>query len=233
MSSILIENINKTYQKTGKKALCSVSLNIDKDVVFGLIGPNGAGKSTLIKSILGLVDIDSGKILIDGKENNINSIGYVPDEVSLFEFLTGLDYLVLIGKLRGISQQQVLRFVNEMDDVLELPELHQFISTYSKGNKEKILFLSAIVHQPKILILDEPFTGLDPLVIQNVKKFIKEYAKKGNTIIFSTHILEMVSEICDEIAIICNGQIAAQEKIDKQSGFDVILNQYLHSIEGV
>lgn len=232
MSSIVVENVNKTYQKTGKKALCSMSFKIDKNIVFGLIGPNGAGKSTLIKSILGLVNIDSGKILIDGKENNITSIGYMPEETSLFEFLTGLDYLTLIGKLRNISQQQILRLVNEMEPVLELPDLRQLISTYSKGNKEKILFMTSIVHQPNILILDEPFTGLDPVVIQNVKKFIIEYAKKGNTVILSTHILEMVSEVCDKIAIICNGKIVAEEKIDKQLGYNVILNKYLHSIKG-
>lgn len=233
MGSIVIKNVNKTYIKTGKKALCSMSLEIGDNVVFGLIGPNGAGKSTLIKSILGLVETDSGMILIDGKENNIASIGYMPEETSLFEFLTGADYLKLIGSLRSITQQDIFRMISEMRSVLQLPDLGQLISTYSKGNKEKILFLSSIIHSPNILILDEPFTGLDPVVIQNVKKFIVDYAKKGNTVILSTHILEMVSEICDKIAIICNGKIETVEKIDKQLGYDVILEKYLHSVEGV
>lgn len=233
MGSIVIKNVNKTYIKTGKKALCSMSLEIGDNVVFGLIGPNGAGKSTLIKSILGLVETDSGMILIDGKENNIASIGYMPEETSLFEFLTGADYLKLIGSLRSIPQQDIFRMISEMRSVLQLPDLGQLISTYSKGNKEKILFLSSIIHSPNILILDEPFTGLDPVVIQNVKKFIVDYAKKGNTVILSTHILEMVSEICDKIAIICNGKIETVEKIDKQLGYDVILEKYLHSVEGV
>lgn len=233
MGSIVIKNVNKTYIKTGKKALCSMSLEIGDNVVFGLIGPNGAGKSTLIKSILGLVETDSGMILIDGKENNIASIGYMPEETSLFEFLTGADYLKLIGSLRSIPQQDIFRMISEMRSVLQLPDLGQLISTYSKGNKEKILFLSSIIHSPIILILDEPFTGLDPVVIQNVKKFIVDYAKKGNTVILSTHILEMVSEICDKIAIICNGKIETVEKIDKQLGYDVILEKYLHSVEGV
>ena len=233
MGSIVIKNVNQTYIKTGKKALCSMSLEIGDNVVFGLIGPNGAGKSTLIKSILGLVETDSGMILIDGKENNIASIGYMPEETSLFEFLTGADYLKLIGSLRSIPQQDIFRMISEMRSVLQLPDLGQLISTYSKGNKEKILFLSSIIHSPNILILDEPFTGLDPVVIQNVKKFIVDYAKKGNTVILSTHILEMVSEICDKIAIICNGKIETVEKIDKQLGYDVILEKYLHSVEGV
>ena len=233
MGSIVIKNVNKTYIKTGKKALCSMSLEIGDNVVFGLIGPNGAGKSTLIKSILGLVETDSGMILIDGKENNIASIGYMPEETSLFEFLTGADYLKIIGSLRSIPQQDIFRMISEMRSVLQLPDLGQLISTYSKGNKEKILFLSSIIHSPNILILDEPFTGLDPVVIQNVKKFIVDYAKKGNTVILSTHILEMVSEICDKIAIICNGKIETVEKIDKQLGYDVILEKYLHSVEGV
>lgn len=233
MGSIVIKNVNKTYIKTGKKALCSMSLEIGDNVVFGLIGPNGAGKSTLIKSILGLVATDSGMILIDGKENNIASIGYMPEETSLFEFLTGEDYLKLIGSLRSIPQQDIFRMISEMRSVLQLPDLGQLISTYSKGNKEKILFLSSIIHSPNILILDEPFTGLDPVVIQNVKKFIVDYAKKGNTVILSTHILEMVSEICDKIAIICNGKIETVEKIDKQLGYDVLLEKYLHSVEGV
>lgn len=233
MSSIVIKNVNKTYKKTGKRALSSMSLEIGENVVFGLIGPNGAGKSTLIKSILGLVEIDSGMILINGKENNIASIGYMPEETSLFEFLTGLDYLKLIGNLRNIPHQEIFRMINEMNTVLQLPDLGQLISTYSKGNREKILFLSSIIHSPNILILDEPFTGLDPVVIQNVKKFIVDYAQKGNTVILSTHILEMVSEICNKIAIISNGKIETVEKIDKQLGYDVILEKYLHSIEGV
>lgn len=231
MNSIVIEKVSKTYRNSGKKALCDMTLNVDKGMVFGLIGPNGAGKSTLIKSILGLVDIDSGKILINGKENDITAIGYMPEETFLFEFLTGLDYLILIAKLRDVSQEQLMDLIIEMQDTLELPDLNQFISTYSKGNKEKILFLSSIVHNPDILILDEPFTGLDPIVIQNVKKFIVEYAKKGKTVILSTHILEMVSEICNKIAVICNGEIITVENIDKSLGYEVILNKYLGSIE--
>lgn len=233
MGNIVIRNVSKMYKKTGKTALNSISLEIDNNVVFGLIGPNGAGKSTLIKSILGLVDIDSGTILINGRENNIGSVGYMPEETSLFEFLTGMDYLSLIGKLRDIPQHQIHQWINEMNDILQLPELNQLISTYSKGNKEKILFLSSILHTPNILILDEPFTGLDPLVIQNVKQFIKMYAQKGNTVILSTHILEMVSEICDKIGIICNGKIVSVEKNNKELGYDVILEKYLHSTEGV
>lgn len=232
MNNIVIEKVNKTY-KNGKKALHNMTLSIDENTVFGLVGPNGAGKSTLIKSILGLVAVDSGKILINGKENVIKNIGYMPEETFLFEFLTGLDYLTLIAKLRDVPMEKLMDLIIEMKDLLELPDLSQFVSTYSKGNKEKLLFLSSIVHKPDILILDEPFTGLDPVVIQNVKKFIVEYAKQGRTVILSTHILEMVSEICNKIAVICNGRIVTVEDIDKNLGYEAVLDKYLNSIERI
>ena len=203
------QNVVKYYKTSGKIALDELNLKVSVGSVCGILGPNGAGKSTLLKAAIGLISINSGKIAILGKKplDAAHLVGYVPDESMLYHYLTGMDILQLVGGLRGLAAHNIKKQVEKYQDIFELPDLNQLIATYSKGNKQKILFMSALLHNPKLLILDEPFTGLDPLVTSKVKTFIKNYSEEGNTVLFSTHILELANTLCHEIAILISGQI--------------------------
>lgn len=218
-ASIIVKNLDKTYSSANQKTLNDISFDINSGSILGLLGPNGAGKSTLIKCLMGLIKPDSGFIEMDFHKS---SIGYLPEKMEVYEFLTGYDFIKMIGCLRNLSNEQINKQIDYFNNLLVLPNLNNLISSYSKGNKEKILFLSAVIHEPKLLILDEPFTGLDPSAIFEAKNFIKNYAKKGNTIILCTHLLEMVSQLCDSIVIIKNGRILSKHSIDTlgNSNFD-------------
>ncbi|MCL6589373.1 MAG: ABC transporter ATP-binding protein [Firmicutes bacterium] len=229
----------KVYRNSQKHALDGLSLQIPDRQVFGILGPNGAGKTTFLKSIVGLVKFDKGKLSVLGNDNYLESIpqiGFVPEDGVLYHYLTGYDFLEFIGGIRGLSSRKIKSQIEKYHDILELPNLKLLIGSYSKGNKEKILFLSALLHEPKILILDEPFTGFDPLVFKKVKNLIKEYASLGNTVILSTHILEVVSQLCQQIAIIVNGKIKSKHILESGKnigdGFSEIESIYLSTIEG-
>lgn len=231
-----IKNVTKTYASSKKKALDNLSLNLYKGEVLGLVGANGAGKSTLIKCIAKLIYYNQGTIkLSDSLSDTSKSIGYMPEEINLYNFLSGMDYLELIGKLRDLSKGDIQRKIDELKEVLELPDLNMLIDSYSKGNKEKIMFLASILHEPEIIILDEPFTGLDPIVIEKTKKYIMDYARKGHTVIFSTHILDMILQLCNRIAVISTGTIKGIHDIDefkKNSGdYDKLIELYTEEIK--
>jgi ABC-2 type transport system ATP-binding protein len=232
-----INNLGKTYTSTKKRALDNLSLKLYQGEVLGLVGANGAGKSTLIKCIAKLIKHNEGTIELSEKLNNdINAVGYMPEEINLYDYLSGNDFLELIGKLRNLSNNKIRNKIEELREVLELPDLNMLISSYSKGNKEKIMFLASIMHEPKIIILDEPFTGLDPIVIEKTKKYIMDYAQRGNTVVFSTHILEMVLQICNRIAVISSGSIKGIHDIDEfknnAGDYNKLIDIYAKEIKG-
>ena len=232
-----IKNVVKTYASSKKRALDNLSLDLYKGEVLGLVGANGAGKSTLIKCIAKLIHYNEGSIkLSDSLKDIKKSIGYMPEEINLYDFLSGKDYLELIGKLRDLTKWDIQKKIDELKEVLELPDLNMLIASYSKGNKEKIMFLASILHEPAIIILDEPFTGLDPIVIEKTKKYIMDYARNGHTVIFSTHILDMILQLCNRIAVISTGTIKGIHDIDefkKNSGnYDKLIELYAKEIKG-
>lgn len=210
---IEIKNVSTSYVK-GEKIIDNMNLTIEDGQIFGFIGPNGAGKTTTLEMITGILQIDEGDILIDGesiKEKPIQAkklFGFVPDSPEMFEKLTGLEYLNFIGDIYDVPANQRLEIVQKLArDFNIYDNLKDRIQSYSHGMKQKLLIISVLMYNPKNWILDEPMTGLDPQSSFTLKKLMKEHSKKGNTVFFSTHVLEVAEKICDKIAIINKGKI--------------------------
>ncbi len=215
-----IENYTKTYDN-GKIAVHNLSLNVEKGDLFAFIGHNGAGKSTTIKSVVGILPFTDGNIYIDGmsiKKDPIKCkqiIGYIPDNPDLYESLTGTGYLNFIADLFGVSKEKRKEIIDYYAKKFELmDDLNNYISSYSHGMKQKLALISAFVHEPKLLILDEPFVGLDPKATFIVKNVMKEFCENGGAIFFSTHILEVAQKLCNKIAIIKNGELVISGKME-------------------
>ena len=210
---IEIKNVSQSYVK-GNKVIDNMNLKIDDGIVFGFIGPNGAGKTTTIEMITGVLNIDEGDIFIDGKSITNNPIeakklfGFVPDTPDAFEKLTGLEYLNFIGDVYKVSSKDRLERVEKLAKEFGIyNNLKDRIQSYSHGMKQKLLIISVLLYNPKNWILDEPMTGLDPQASYSLKTLMKEHSKKGNTVFFSTHVLEVAEKLCDKIAIIDKGRI--------------------------
>ena len=210
-----IKNFSKSYLK-GKKAVDNVNLTIQDGEIFGFIGHNGAGKTTTIKSIVGILKVEEGDILINGVSIIKNPkeckelMAYVPDNPDIYENLTGIQYLNFISDVYKISKKDREERIKEYADLFQLTSaLGDLISSYSHGMKQKLVIISALIHKPKILILDEPFVGLDPVASHKVKEIMREMCNEGASIFFSTHVLEVAEKLCDKVAIIKNGQIVA------------------------
>lgn len=210
-----IDKLSKSY-KGGKKAVDNLSLNIDKGDIYGFIGHNGAGKTTTIKCITGILDFNEGDIFIDGMSVKENPIGckkimaYIPDNPDLYENMTGIQYLNFISDIFSISKTVRERNIESYSNAFELTKnLGDLISSYSHGMKQKLAIISALIHDPKILILDEPFVGLDPKAAHILKEYMKEMCEKGSAIFFSTHVLEVAEKLCNKIAIIKSGKLIA------------------------
>lgn len=210
-----IKNFSKSYLK-GKKAVDNVNLTIQDGEIFGFIGHNGAGKTTTIKSIVGILKVEEGDILINGLSIIKNPkeckkiMAYVPDNPDIYENLTGIQYLNFISDVYKISKKDREERIKEYADLFQLTSaLGDLISSYSHGMKQKLVIISALIHKPKILILDEPFVGLDPVASHKVKEIMREMCNEGASIFFSTHVLEVAEKLCDKVAIIKNGQIVA------------------------
>lgn len=210
---IEIKNVSTSYVK-GKKIIDKMNLKIEDGTVFGFIGPNGAGKTTTLEMITGVLQIDEGDIFIDGKSIKTKPIeakkkfGFVPDSPEMFEKLTGLEYLNFIGDVYEVKPEQRLEIVENLAKKFNIYEsLKDRIQSYSHGMKQKLLIISVLLYNPKNWILDEPMTGLDPQAAYTLKELMKEHSKKGNTVFFSTHVLEVAEKICDKIAIINKGKI--------------------------
>ena len=215
MNIVKIENISKSFQ--GKYALDNVSLEIKKGEIFGLLGPNGAGKTTLIRIINQIIQADSGQIYFDNeplKQRHLESIGYLPEERGLYRSMKVLDHLIFLGQLRGLKKNDALKTSELWLEKMEISSWKsKRIEELSKGMAQKVQFLGAIIHEPKLLILDEPLSGFDPINVELILSILKEMKDQGKTILLSTHNMKSVEEICDRAAIIhqskkmCEGEV--------------------------
>lgn len=210
---IEIKNVSESYVN-GIKVIDNMNLTIEDGMVFGFIGPNGAGKTTTIEMITGVLGIDEGDIFIDGKSIKNEPLevkkqfGFVPDTPDVFEKLTGLEYLNFVGDVYEVPAQKRLEIVENLSKQFNIYDhLKDRIQSYSHGMKQKLLIISVLMHNPKNWILDEPMTGLDPKASYTLKQLMKEHSEQGNTVFFSTHVLEVAEKICDKIAVIDKGKI--------------------------
>lgn len=233
-----IKNYTKKYEN-GKIAVNNLSLLVESGDLFGFIGHNGAGKSTTIKSIVGILPFDEGDILIDGvsiKSDPIickKQIAYIPDNPDLYESLTGINYLNFISDVFEISVEERKKIIDKYATLFGIKDsLNQYIGSYSHGMKQKLAIISALVHKPKLLILDEPFVGLDPIASHTVKEVMKEFCASGGAIFFSTHVLEVAEKLCNKIAIIKDGKLVISgimEEVTKDASLeDVFLELTSH-----
>ena len=222
---IKIKNVTKEYVE-GIKAVDNLSININPGEIYGFIGPNGAGKSTTIKMITGITDPTEGEIIINGvssqneKEMKLQ-FGYVSDTPDMFLKLKGIEYLNFLGTIYNVSKDERKNRIVELADKFELTSaLGDKIQTYSHGMRQKIMVMGALLHNPKVWILDEPLTGLDPKSSFTLKEMMKEHASKGNTVFFSTHVLEVAEKLCDRIGII------NKRKLDYEGTMEEIKEAY-------
>lgn len=219
-----IKNLTKIYTK-GKKAVDDVSLSIKPGEIFAFIGHNGAGKTTTIKCVAGILNFEKGEIYIDGmsvKDKPLECkqiMAYIPDNPDLYDSLTAIQYLNFICDIYQINKNNREQLIKKYADMFEITSnLGDMISSYSHGMKQKLALISALVRKPKLLILDEPFVGLDPKASYQVKEIMKEMCKEGSSIFFSTHILEVAEKLCDKVAIIKSGKIVAQGTMEDVRG---------------
>lgn len=210
---IEIKNLSKSYKK-GKKVIDNLNLEIKDGEIFGFLGPNGAGKTTTIKMITGILGIDEGDILIDGKSiirNPIEakkSFGFVPDNPDMFLKLKGIEYLNFIADVYEISTEERIARIDELSKKFEMQTvLNNKMQSYSHGMRQKMIIMGVLLHNPKNLILDEPMTGLDPKSSFDLKQIMREHTKENNTVFFSTHILEVAEKLCDRVGIINKGKL--------------------------
>lgn len=218
-----IENLTKKYGE--KKAVDSLSLTIAPGEIYGFIGHNGAGKTTTIKAVCGILDFDSGEIYVDGTSIKADplkckrEIAYIPDNPDLYDFYTGVKYLNFIADIYGIPSDVRKERMRRYCDMFELtPELARPINEYSHGMKQKLAVISALIHSPKLWLLDEPFVGLDPKAAHTLKQIMREVCDGGGAIFFSTHVLEVAEKLCDRIAIIKNGRLVVSGTTDEVRG---------------
>lgn len=216
---LIINHLTKHY-KGNNKGVTDLSLHVEPGDLYAFIGHNGAGKTTTLKSIAGIHDFESGEIIIDGisiKEKSIDCkkrFAYIPDNPDLYEYLTGIQYLNFIADVFGISAKQRQERITKYADAFEITSsLGDLISTYSHGMKQKLAIIAALVHQPKLLILDEPFVGLDPKATMTVKQIMKELCASGGAVFFSTHVLEVAEKLCNKVAIIKDGELVISGKM--------------------
>lgn len=221
MAMLAINNYSKAYNKD-HFAVSGLSLNVDSGDLFAFIGHNGAGKSTTIKSIVGILPFDDGDILIDGisiKKDPIackKMIAYIPDNPYIYDSLTGIQYLNFIADIFKVDKTTRKAIIDKYASEFELTnDLNNLISSYSHGMKQKLVIISALVHSPKLLILDEPFVGLDPKATYLVKKAMVEFCENGGAIFFSTHVLEVAEKLCNKLAIIKNGKLLITGKMEE------------------
>lgn len=211
-----IKNFSKMYPN-GKVGAKDISLKVEKGDLFAFIGPNGAGKTTTIKSIVGINEISSGDILLEGvsiKDNPMlvkSMLAYIPDNPDIYNNLTGIQYINLISDIFRVSKEKRQELTNKYSTLLGIDkDLTTPISNYSHGMRQKLVIIASLVHSPKLLVLDEPFVGLDPKASFEVKELMKEFCKNDGAIFFSTHVLEVAEKLCNKVAIIKDGSIVKQ-----------------------
>lgn len=228
-----IRDFSKTY-KGGKVAVSKLSLHIKPGDIYGFIGHNGAGKTTTLRAVVGALDFESGDIYIDGMSVKTDPvackkiIAYIPDNPELYENLTGIQYLKFISDIYGVSKQERTERISKYADAFELTQnLGDIIASYSHGMKQKLLIISALLHKPKLMVLDEPFVGLDPKAAFTLKKIISELCSEGSAVFFSTHVLDTAEKLCNRIAIIKEGKLVAEGDIEKVRGDESLEQVFL------
>jgi ABC-2 type transport system ATP-binding protein len=222
---IRISNVSKTYG-SGVKAVDSVTLEIPNGAIFGFLGPNGAGKTTLIKLITGIILPDKGTIEVDGTDilkNPVEAkkkIGFVPDDPNIFLRLKGLEYLNFMADMYDVPKSDRSQDIKVLAERFGMQNaLGDQIQSYSHGMRQKIILMGALIHKPKVWILDEPMTGLDPKSSFELKEMMREHADKGNVVFFSTHVLEVAEKVCDMISVINKGKILFTGTLDNMKKF--------------
>lgn len=232
-----IKNFSKTY-KGGKKAVDSLSLEVNAGDIYGFIGHNGAGKTTTIRAIVGAQEFESGDIYINGvsiKENPLECkkvMAFIPDNPDIYEYLTGIQYLNFIADIYRIDVKEREELIKQYADRFELTaSLGDLVSSYSHGMKQKLAIISAVIHKPKLLILDEPFVGLDPKASHTLKTIMKELCSSGSAIFFSTHVLEVAEKLCTKVAIIKAGKLLAYGDTNEVRGDSSLENLFMELIE--
>lgn len=234
---VRIEGLTKTY-KQGKKAVDNLSLEIEAGDIYGFIGHNGAGKTTTMKCLAGITDFDEGEIFIDGKSIKERPLecksitAYLPDSPDLYENMTGIQYLSFVCDIFGVKKDDREAGIKRYGEAFSITSsLGDPISSYSHGMQQKIAIISALVHKPKLLILDEPFVGLDPKAGYLLKEFIKEVCRDKGAVFFSTHMLEVAEKFCNKIAIINNSKLVVQGETEKVVGDSNLETLFLELVD--
>jgi len=227
-----IENLTKIYGD--KKAVDNLSLEINPGEIYAFIGHNGAGKTTTLKACMGILGFDAGEIFINGisiRENPLECkkiLAYIPDNPELYEYLSGIKYLNFIADVYGVSRDEREEKIHKYADMLGLTsDLAQPISSYSHGMKQKLAVISAWIHSPKLIIMDEPFVGLDPKAAHTLKEMMREHCAGGGSIFFSTHVLDVAEKLCDKVAIIKGGRLVVTGSMDEVRGNDSLEEVFL------
>ena len=218
-----INNLTKFYGKTFR-AVDNLSLHVKSGEIYGFIGHNGAGKSTTIKSIVGAIDFEDGDILIKStsiKENPVDCkkiMAYIPDNPDVYDYLTGIQYINFVCDIYGVGEERTER-IKEYSTLFQIEKnLGDLISSYSHGMKQKLVLISAFVHNPKLLVLDEPFVGLDPIASHRLKELMRRLCDDGGAIFFSTHVLEVAEKLCDRVGIIKGGKLVKEGSMEEIAG---------------
>ncbi|MBP3674732.1 MAG: ABC transporter ATP-binding protein [Oscillospiraceae bacterium] len=231
-----IEHFTKTYGE--KVAVDDLSLHIAPGEIFGFIGHNGAGKTTTLKACCGILQFDKGEIFIDGKSIKNDPIGckqamaYVPDNPDLYEFLTGIQYLNFVADIYGVGKQERTERIKHYGELLGMTDdLALPISDCSHGMKQKVALMAALIHKPKLILMDEPFVGLDPVASHQLKQVMHQHCSEGGAIFFSTHVLEVAEKLCDKVAIIKGGKLVTSGTMEEVKG-QTSLEQVFLDLEG-
>ena len=230
-----IQHLSKAYGE--KKAVDDLSLHIAPGEIYGFIGHNGAGKTTTLKAVAGILNYDEGTILVDGVDNRKNPldckrrIAYIPDNPDIYDFMTGIKYLNFVADIFGVGSAERQERIRKYADLFELTgDLGQAVATYSHGMKQKLAIISAWIHEPKLILMDEPFVGLDPKAAHILKGMMRELCDKGGAIFFSTHVLEVAEKLCNKVAIIKDGRLIRQGTMEEVKG-DTSLEQVFLELE--
>ena len=238
MNSVILEarSLTKEYKQT--LALDHINLQIKKGKIYGFIGHNGAGKTTTLKAVVGILQFDKGEVFIKGESIRKNplackqKIAYIPDNPDLYEFMTGIKFLNFIADIFGVPEEKRQERIRKYADLFEMTEnLAQPIASYSHGMKQKLAIISAWIHEPKLIIMDEPFVGLDPKAAHILKQMMREICDEGGAIFFSTHVLEVAEKLCDKVAIIRKGQLIQSGTMQEVKGDDSLEEVFLE-LEG-
>lgn len=227
-----IEHLTKTYGE--KKAVDDLTLHIAPGEIYGFIGHNGAGKTTTLKSVVGILQFDDGEILINGKSVRTapldckRDIAYIPDNPDLYDYMSGIKYLNFIAGIFGVSAADRKERIRKYSELFELTaDLAQPIAAYSHGMKQKLAIIAAWLHSPKLIIMDEPFVGLDPKASHLLKGMMREVCDEGGAIFFSTHVLEVAEKLCDKVAIIKGGKLVRSGTMEEVKGDDSLEEVFL------